>query len=338
MIRRPLQAIALLAIAALPAGCGKGAAPPTRVAMVAGPLGFGDRSYNDAARAGLAACSRESSTQTDAVVAPSAADYGRELTLLATENYDAVIALGYPVAPDVAAAARRFEKTHFALIDAVVDLPNVSSITFDEAQGSFLAGAAAALVSKTGTVGFLGGAPSALLERYEAGFTAGVRTVNPRTAVRIAYAGSFDDVAAGKRSAGALIARRADVVYAVAGRSGLGAIEAVQAHPAVYAIGVDSNQDALAPGKVLTSVVKRVDVAALRVCREAHAQKPLSGHVVLGVADGAIGLTDFAYTRGVIGAAGLARLERIRRLIAAGTIRPPQSRAELRAFRVVAAP
>jgi len=335
--RRVFCALALVATATLSAGCSKGPAPPKRVAMVAGTLGFGDRSYNDAARAGLAACTQQTGTQTDAVVARSA-DYGRALTLLATENYDAVIALGFAMAPDVAKAARRFENTHFALIDAVVDLPNVSSFTFDEAQGSFLAGAAAALVSKTRVVAFLAGSPSPLLERYEAGFTAGARTIDPRIVARVAYAGSFDDVAAGRRVAASLIARGADIVYAVAGRSGLGAIAAVKAQPGAYAIGVDSDQDALAPGKVLTSVVKRVDLAALRVCREANAQKPVSGHIVLGVADGGIGLTGFAYTRGVIGGAGLARLDRIRRALAAGTIEPPRSRAELRTFRVVAVP
>ena len=338
MIARVALRIVALAAACIPfVGC-HGAAPPPRVALVAGERGFGDRSFNDAARAGLEACKRDTGAEVTAVVPSSGAGFEQQLALLATQNYDTVIALGYPPARDVAQVARRFQAIHFAIIDAVVDEPNVDSITFDEAQGAFLAGALAAMVSRTHTVAFLGGADSALLRRSEAGFSAGARDIDPAVRVEVRYLGSFDDRPAARRLAGTLLDRRADVIFAVAGRAGLGAIDAVKQRRDAFAIGADSNQDGLAPGKVLTSVVKRVDVAAQRVCTEAVAQKPMSGHLVLGLAQGGIALTDFAFSKNVLGAERIARIERVRRAIVAGSVVAPASREALRTFRPVAIP
>jgi basic membrane protein A len=218
-----------------------------------------------------------------------------------------------------------------------VNSPNVASITFKEEEGSFLAGALAALVSKTGTVAFIGGADSPLLEKYESGFRAGVEQANPRVRVEVRYTGSFDDEASARRTAAALFAGGADIAYVVAGKAGLGAIAEASSRPHAYVIGADSNQDRLAPGKVLTSVVKRVDMATFRVCREANAQKFTSGHIALGVADDGITLTSFDYTRRIIGPAAIARVEALRAAIAAGTIVVPASRAALARFQPAAA-
>jgi basic membrane protein A len=333
MIARCTVLAAVLGVAAASlGGCAKGPPPPKKIGLVTDTLGFGDRSYNDEAYAGLLACKAETRADISAMVPATPDEYGPKLTLFATENFDAVIGLGYAMAPDVGVAARRFENTHFAIIDAVVNLPNVDSITFKEEEGSFLAGALGALVSKTGTIAFIGGADSPLLEKYEAGYVAGARQADPRVRVEVRYTGSFDDEAAARRTAAALYSGGADIAYVVAGKAGLGAIAEASSRPHAYVIGADSNEDRLAPGKVLTSVVKRVDMAAFRICREANAQKFTSGHVALGVADDGITLTSFEYTRAVIGAAAIARVEALREAIAAGKIVVPASRAALARF------
>ena len=135
--------------------------------------------------------------------------------------------------------------------------------------------------------------------------------------------------------AGVLFDQRADIVYVAAGKSGLGAINEVRSRPNAYVIGVDSNQDGLAPGKVLTSVLKRVDVAVYRVVQD-DASGTQEKHVELDLRDAGVDLTDFKYTRGVIGDYNILRLRDLRGAIVAGKIVPPQTRAELATFKPVA--
>lgn len=325
---------AVVVAGVLLAGCHGASAPKvTKVGLVAERDAAGA-----AARLGLAACRRDTSAQVADLVPGEGTDAEQQLVLGATENDDAVIALGYPMADALGEVARRFPGTHFAIVDAVVDEVNVDSLTFDESQGAFLAGALAALVSRSHAVAFLGGADVALLQRSEAGFTAGAREIDPGVRVEARYVGSFTDRPAAAELAARLFDGGDDVVYVIAGKAGLGAIGAAKTRPGRYVIGADANQDALAPGKVLTSVLKRYDVAAERVCSEAIAQKPVTGHVVLGLADHGVSLTDMRYTRSAVGARNLARLDRIRAAIVAGALRPPSTRAELAAFKPVAVP
>jgi len=227
------------------------------------------------------------------------------------------------MAADLNGVARHYEGTHFAIIDGVVEAPNVTSITFKDQDGAFLAGALAALVTRTKHVAFLGGADIPRLEAARAGFAAGVREIDPRIRVDTAFVGSFVDEAAGAARAKALFASGADIAYVVAGRAGLGAIATAKETRGAYVIGADSDQDELAPGKVLTSVLRRYDTAASVVCQEATGQKPVSGIESLGLAEDGVGLTRFRYSKTVIGAANLARIERLRAEIVAGTIVPP---------------
>ena len=320
--------------------CGVPSKPAAKfkVAMVAAAPGTGYEAYNQQAAAGLSECKRRTGTDVAVVQTDSPADYERQIVLLATENYDAVLGIGFTMAPDVDRASRRFDINHFIIIDAVVDQPNVDSITFAEQEGAFLAGALAAMVSKTKSVAFVGGRDVPLLRKSESGFEAGVREIDPGIKVRVRYLESFDDPQGAKRLAASLFETGTDIVYVVAGKSGPGAIEAAKARKGAFVIGADSVQDGLAPGKVLTSVVKRVDVAALRGCLEIVAEKPASGHRILGLADGGIALTDFPYTKAYVGAANIAHLDRIRQAIVDGTIVPPSTPAELSAFRPTRVP
>ena len=191
------------------------------------------------------------------------------------------------------------------------------------------------MVSKTRTIGFLGGIDVPLLRKFEAGFTAGARQIDPRVNVSVKYVGSFEDVASGKELASVMYDAGADIIYVAAGRSGLGAIGETRARPNVYAIGVDSDEDALVPGKILTSMVKHVDAAVFAIAKAESEGHTPSGTIELGLKDGGVGLTDFKYTKAVIGAANIARLAALRQAIIAGKIVPPQTRAELAAFKPV---
>jgi basic membrane protein A and related proteins len=323
---------ALLCIAALLlvlAGCmaHRGPRPgQLTLGMVTDVGGLGDRSFNDSAYRGLLRARRRLGAYVQVLQSRSAADYQPNLIALTNLHFGVVYAVGFLMSLDLDQVAKQNPDQRYAIIDAVVDDPNVVSLTFREQDGSFLAGALAAMVSKTHHIAFLGGQDIPLIQKFEAGYTAGAREVDP--SIRV-------DVAAGQELANLLFDGGADIIFTAAGKVGLGAIDAVKARTGDYIIGVDSDQDALAPGKVLTSMVKKVDVAVFDVAKSIANGRPMHGHVVFGLKDGAIGLTDFRYTKAAIGAAHLAQLAKIERAIVDGRILPPDSRAALAAFRPV---
>ncbi len=336
---------ATIALCALPAACAKnggnaegvsvaasGSGNPLTLAMVTDVGGLGDKSFNDSAYAGLIRAKNVLGAQIQVLQSKTASDYQPNLTVLADEDEDMIYAIGFLMDQDLAEVAKNYPKRHFAIIDAVVDQPNVASVTFREQEGSFLAGALAALVSRSHKVGFLGGEDLPLLRKFEAGFIAGARQIDPRIDVAVKYVGSFDDVASGKELAGVVYDGGADVLYVAAGKSGLGAIDEARGRTGAYAIGVDGDQDALAPGKILTSVVKHVDVAVFRIALDTRSQKIPARHLELGLRDGGITLTDFKYTSALVGEKNLRTLDALRAAIVAGTIVPPATRAALAAF------
>ena len=338
MIARSALILAAALGSTLFAVSGVVAGPSVKVGMVTDIGGLGDRSFNDSAYAGLQDCKKVTGTTIQVLQSKSAADYQPNLTVLATQGFDEIFAIGFLMNRDLDEVAKRFPNRHFAIIDAVVADPNVESVTFKEEDGSFLAGALAALVSKTKTIAFLGGMDIPLLRKFEAGYTAGAHEIDPKVKVQVKYVGSFDDVASGKELADVLYSGGADIIFAAAGKSGLGAFDAAKSRSGVYVVGVDSDQDALLPGKVLTSMVKHVDRAVARVCEDAAAHRPLAGHIVLGLHEDGVGLTQFTYTKAQIGSANIARIARIRAALVAGKIRPPTTREELARFTPVPIP
>jgi basic membrane protein A len=334
MFGRFVLTVLLLALCFPLAGCAKKAStvPKTRIALLTDAAGLDDHSFNRMAATGLADCVKQTGVAVTTAVPKSPGDYEGQLTLLATQAFDAVVAVGDSQAPDVSSVARRFEETHFALIGGVVTAPNVESITFNEQEGSFLAGALAAQFSRTKRIAFLGGARIPPLAAAEAGFIAGAREIDPRVRVGAQYVGSFADETRAKKIARELFASGVDVVYVVAGKAGLGAIAETREPGGGYAIGADADQTALAPGRVLASVVKRVDRAAERVCLETIGHKPVSGHTELGLADGGVELAGFDTARGLVDAPTIARLERLRSAIVRGALKPPATLSELANF------
>jgi basic membrane protein A len=302
------------------------------VGMVTDTGGLGDHSFNDSAYAGLQRAHREFGVATTVLESSSAADYQVNLTVLANKEYDEIFAIGFLMAEDVSEVAQRYVQRHFGIIDAVVDLPNVTSVTFKEEEGSFLAGALAAMVTKTKTIAFLGGIDLPLLRKFEAGYAAGAREIGAAVKVAVKYVGSFDDVASGKELAEVLYDQGADIIYVAAGKGGLGAIDAAKQRSGVYVIGVDANQDGLAPGKILTSMVKRVDIGVFRVCAALVHHRTLPRHLELGLAQGGVGLTDFHYTRSVVTPPMIAELAKLRAAIIDGKIVVPSTREGLASF------
>lgn len=270
-------------------------------------------------------------------------DYEPNLQLLAEKGADLVVGTGFMLENAIESAAKQNPNTRFLLIDSPLldskgtpyTLPNVKTVSFKEEEGSFLVGAMAALVSKS-KLGFVGGMEIPLIKKFEAGFKAGARMVKPDVVVLSAYTGSFDKVAVGKQVAQDLIAKGADVVFHAAGSDGLGVIQAVKEARAagrnVYAIGVDSDQYPVAPEAMLTSMVKRVDLAVYDAVRELKDGTFKAGDSALGLAQGGVSYApvrvDLPEKQAV-----LDRVEALRAQIVAGQLKVPASDVELASFK-----
>jgi basic membrane protein A len=239
--------------------------------------GRGDQSFNDSAAAGLDQAVDELGIVKSEASANADGSNREELLNLQAETSDLVIGVGFLFATPITNAATANPEVHFAIVDdASVDLPNVASLVFAEEQGSFLVGAAAALKSTSGTIGFIGGVNIDLIKKFEAGFIAGAKAVNPDIEILSQYVteppnfDGFNDPASGKVIAQSMYEQGADIVYHAAGGTGAGLFQAAKEYSEangtkVWAIGVDSDQYLTAGDDVkdyiLTSMLKRVDVS-----------------------------------------------------------------------------
>jgi len=347
-LRKPAQRLGLLlslALSVTACSHGQTGAPSTPGAsegatldlgMVTDVGGLGDKSFNDSAYRGLVRAQVVLHATSSVLQSRAVSDYEPNLSTLAQHGDALIFAIGFLMHDALNDVAPRFPSTHFAIIDSVVDQPNVTSVTFKEEESSFLAGVLAGLVTKQKNVAFLGGIPSPLIEKFRDGFEAGVKSVNPGATVLVKYTGSFDDVASGKEYASVLFDQGADIIYTAAGKCGLGAIDEVRTRPAgYYIIGVDSDQDSLAPGKVLTSALKHVDNAVFDLAADAAKGAVPAGHLILGLKAGGVGLTPMTYTRSLLPAGAEATVARYRQAIIAGKIVVPSTPQELQNFRLV---
>ena len=244
--------------------------------------GRGDKSFNDAAAAGLDAAKKKFGVTAKEITVTQGTDSERtdKLRLLAKAGYNPIIAVGYLYAGPIKAVAADYPNIQFGIIDdASVNLLNVASLIFSEEQGSYLAGVAAALASKSGKVGYIGGVRTPLLQKFEAGYVAGVKATNKKASVDVKYVtefpdfSGFNDPAKAKVIAKGMIDKGADVIYSAAGGSGAGnfaaATDAAKAGKKVWTIGVDADQYQTASAdekkNMLTSMIKRVDNAVYDV-------------------------------------------------------------------------
>ncbi len=301
---KPALATALLFVAGatltfLPGRRSESTAPAgtgPRVGLVFDVGGRGDKSFNDAAYAGLVRAESELGVNGSFLEPTGSEDREAAMRLFAARGFDLVLGVGFIFSSDVDRVARDYPNVHFACIDYAPSPagppPNVEGLDFREEEASFLVGAVAGFTSKTRGVGFVGGMTGPLIRKFEVGYAAGVKAACPGCAVHVAYAGespdAFRDPSKGKALAISEIAAGADVLYHAAGATGHGVFEAAR-EAGVWAIGVDADQYDEMPGTILTSMVKRGDVAVFGAIRSVLERRFEPGIHELGLRDGAIG-------------------------------------------------
>lgn len=245
------------------------------------------------------------------------------LRRLASRGFTPIVAVGFNMASAVEKVATEFPDIQFTIIDMVVDRPNVQSIVFKEHEGSFLVGALAAKASKTAKVGFVGGMDIPLIRKFECGYRQGAKYANPQIETFQNMTGStpaaFADPAKGSELAKSQFSKGADVIYAAAGGTGMGVYQAAK-DAGNFAIGVDSNQNHLQPGTMLTSMVKKVGVAAYNTWEEAEQGNWEAGIKVLGLKEGAVEWAYDDYNKDLITPEMKAYLDGLKADIVSGKI------------------
>jgi basic membrane protein A and related proteins len=306
-----------LALALTAVGCGGsggggggsegGSSSDTRPGLVLDVGGLGDQGFNDSAYAGLKRAEKDFGVKGDFLESTAPTDYRDNLTQLAENGFDPVIAVGFLMTEDLTRVSKQFPDTQFAIVDSVVETPNTIDLVFREQEGSYLAGIVAGLMTQEKTaytnpddkvVGFLGGQTGPLIGKFEAGYVAGVESVCPDCEVLVKYAGAspdaFNDPAKGKEISLQQIDQGADVIYHAAGNTGTGLFDAAKQEK-IFAIGVDLDQAKLFPkDPILTSVVKRVDNAVYQTIEDvSKGEKPKGTTVDRGLKEKGISLAPF---------------------------------------------
>jgi basic membrane protein A and related proteins len=296
--------------------------------------GVDDKSFNAAAWAGLQRAEKELGAEVQYVESKDPSEYKDKISSFAAQGYDVVFAVGYLMEDALNEVAPQFPQVKFAIVDGnAPKTDNAVSLRFKEEQGSFLVGYLAGAMSKTHTIGFVGGQEIDLIKKFEAGYKAGAKTAYPQTVVKTAYTGDWNDLQKGKSQAEQLFGNGADIIFHGAGKAGLGVIRAAEAKgKGFYAIGVDSNQDGEAKGFVLTSMIKRVDNAVFDTIKKVKDGTFKAGEEVFDLKQDGVGISDLEYTKQDIPAPVLANLDKLKKMIADGTITVPATLAEADAF------
>lgn len=312
---------------------------PLRAGIVFDVGGLGDRSFNDAAYRGLAAAKEKLGVSIEYFEPKEAADRESGLRRFAAEKFDVILGIGFMFTDEITALSKEFSDLRFGCIDMAIktgrdgkpkELPgNLVGLKFREEEGSFLVGALAGLVTKSNKVGFVGGMNVPLIHKFEAGFAAGVRHVNPGCRVLVGYAGetpeAFKDAAKGKSLALGMYEQGADILFHASGQTGRGVFEAAK-EKGRLAIGVDSDQYDEAPGHVLTSMVKGVDVAVFETIKAVRDGTFVPGVRVFGLKENGVGFVYDERNRNLIPPDVHARVQALRAEIVEGRIKVPDRR------------
>jgi basic membrane protein A len=289
-----------------------------------------DQSFNQSAAMGVERFRKETGIPVREFEIQNASQREQIMRQFAHRGASVIVAVGFTQASAVETVAKEFPGIKFAVIDGTVDLPNVESINFKEQESSFLCGIAAAMATKTAKVGFVGGMDIPLIRKFAVGYSAGVAYVDPKIEVIENMTGStpaaWTNPTAGAELAKSQFGRGADVVFHAAGATGKGVMQAA-ADAGLLSIGCDSNQDYLHPGSVLTSALKRVDVAVYTVFMEAKNGTWKPGPEVLGLAEHGVDYSLDEFNRKLITPEMERRLEQAKADIIAGKISVPEYKA-----------
>ncbi|MCZ2258766.1 BMP family lipoprotein [Sporosarcina sp. G11-34] len=307
------------------------------VAMITDTGGVDDKSFNQSAWKGIVDYGEKNNLKKgdggyDYLQSTDASEYEANLNRLVRRDFDLVYGVGFLLKDALETIASQHKDNMFGLVDEESDVANIASIMFKEQEGAFLAGAVAALMTKSDKVGFVGGMEFPVIERFHAGFVAGAKTVNPDIVVDVQYTGDFDKAELGKAAANRMYTSGVDIIFHAAGGAGNGVFaeakerKAVDPDAYVWVIGVDSDQ--YEEGKVgdanitLTSMLKRVDLAVMKTAELAAKGEFPGGEITrYGLADGAIALAD---SRGAIPQEVLDKVDEFAKEIAEGKIEVPE--------------
>ena len=326
----------LCALSCLGTGCNRQTQAATddkskiHVGIVFDICGKDDRSFNAAAWEGVKRAAKDLPIVLRDVEPGTPNSIEPAMRAFAEQRYDLIIGVGFAQAPIMELVAKDYPNIHFAIIDGVSNLPNVASLVFKEHEGSYLVGMIAAKTSKTGTIGFIGGMDIGLIHRFKTGYEEGARAVNPNIHVISNYVGvtdgAWNNPGKGKELSLAQISKGADVIFTAAGNSGLGAFDAVEqqgkkdGRATHFVIGVDSNQDGVKPGFVLTSMVKHVDNAVYDIVQDTVKGKFQGGIHVFGLDKDGVGYSLDNFNKDLITQDALKEVDAARQKIINGQI------------------
>ena len=281
--------VSLIATGALVApAAAQNAAKPAIVYSTGGKF---DKSFNEGVSQGAQRFNKETGIAIAEFEPSNETQFEQAHRRFAQRGQDPIVAVGFSQAVALEKVAKEFPNVNFTIIDMVVPLPNVQSVTFKEHEGSFLVGVLAALASKSGKIGFVGGMDIPLIRRFQCGFEQGIKYANPKAELIANMTGTtpaaWNDPGRGAELAKGQFDRGVDVVYAAAGSTGIGVLQAAKDRGKL-AIGVDSNQNHLHPGTMLTSMIKRVDLAAYNSFKAANDKSWKGGISALGLKEGGV--------------------------------------------------
>lgn len=309
------------------------------VVMITDQGGVDDKSFNQSAWEGLQAWGEENGKERgvggfDYLQSNSDSDYITNLNSAVQANFDITFGIGFKLETAINDVAQQFPDNHFAIVDSFVEQPNVASLNFKDHEAAFLAGVAAASTSETGHIGFIGGVEGVVIDRFEAGYVAGAKTINPDIQVSVEYVGSFADAPRGRQLAAAMYANGADIIFQAAGESGNGvfseAKDLVANDPSlnIWVVGVDMDQEAEGVIEIdgeerhltLTSTLKQVGESVKLFIEKTQESGFEAGNTVYGLADGGVGITD-----GNMSEESLALVKEYSEKIVAGEVEIPET-------------
>ncbi len=282
-----------------------------------------DKSFNQSAYDGAERFKAETGIQYREFEVTNPSQREQAIAKMAERKSNVIVGIGFAQADAINKVAGENPELYFAIVDSVVDQPNVQSIVFKEQEGSFLVGVLAALTSKTGTISFVGGMDIPLIRAFACGYEQGAKYINPNIKIVQNMTGNtptaWNNPSRGSELAKSQFEKGSDIVYAAAGGTGVGVYQAASDNSKL-AIGVDSNQNYLHPGTMLTSMVKRVDVAVYDAMKSAKEGSWQSGVRVLGLAEGGVDWALDKHNKGLVSAEMQATVEQAKQAIIDGEI------------------
>ena len=327
--------VLLISLAILSSACGGSSAAEDKSKLKVGIVfdigGKDDRSFNAAAWQGVQRAAKDLPIVLRDIEPGTPNAIEPAMRAFAERNFDLIIGVGFAQQPIIDEVAKDYPHIQFAIIDGVSKLPNVASLVFKEHEGSYLVGILAAKASRTGTIGFLGGMDIGLIHRFAKGYEEGAKSVNPNIRVIENYVGvtdgAWNNPGKGKELSLAQIGKGADVIFTAAGNSGLGAFDAVEqqgkqnGRATHFVIGVDSNQNMVKPGFVLTSMVKRVDNAVYDIVKEVVNHQFSPGIHVFGLDKDGVGYAMDDNNKDLVSPEAIQEAEAAKKKIIAGEIK-----------------